>query len=169
MADPLERFRPTTQTLQRSVLDRLADADPDRAEDHPKTIGDQVLEVRESLRRDLERLLNTRRCPKSPPAGVGDLSDSLVAFGVDGFFVTSLVTDRQREEFAAAMERRIRVFEPRLSELTVSTLPPRHPSERSLRLRIEAVYRAQEGMPAIAFETAVDPSTQRFRVEPSRG
>lgn len=169
MPDPLERFRPTSQTLQRSVLDRLVDLDPDRSEDHPKTIGDQVLEVRESLRRDLERLLNTRRCPTSPPDGEEDLTDSLVAFGVDGFFVTALVTDRQREAFASAMEKRIRAFEPRLADLIVSTLPPRHPSERSLRLRIEAVYRAQEGMPAIAFETAVDPSTQRFRVEPSRG
>lgn len=169
MADPLDRFRPTTLTLQRSVLDRLVDVEPDRAEDHPKTIGDQIVEVREALRRDLERLLNTRRPPNSPPSHLSELEDALVSFGVDGFFVSSLVTDRQRTEFAGAMERRIRLFEPRLAELTVTTLPPRHPSERALRLRIEAVYRAQEGMPAIAFETAVDPSTQRFRVEPTHG
>ncbi|WP_182084184.1 type VI secretion system baseplate subunit TssE [Aureimonas sp. ME7] len=169
MADPLDRYRPTAPVLARSLLDRLCDADPDQGHDAPQTIGQQMSDLRESLRRDLERLLNTRRPPASPPAELDDLKDSLVAFGTDGFFVTGLVTDHQRAEFAAAMERRIRLFEPRLSDLSVSTLPPRHPSERSLRLRIEAVYRAQEGMPPIAFETAVDPSTQRFRVEASRG
>lgn len=169
MADPLERYRPGGEVLARSVFDRLCDGDPDLAMDAPRTIGQQMSELRENLRRDLERLLNTRRPPLSPPADLGELSDSLAAFGVDGFFVTGLVTDHQRAEFARGMEQRIRLFEPRLAELSVSTLPPRHPSERTLRLRIEAVYRAQEGMPPIAFETAVDPSTQRFRVEASRG
>lgn len=169
MADPLERYRPTAETLARSVFDRLCDADPDLGLDAPRTIGQQMGELREALRRDLERLLNTRRPPVTPPAGLEELSDSLASFGLDGFFVTGLVTDHQRAEFARATERRIRLFEPRLADLAVSVLPPRHPSERTLRLRIEAVYRAQEGMPPIAFETAVDPSTQRFRVEASRG
>jgi type VI secretion system protein ImpF len=169
MADPLDPHRPTAPVLARSLFDRLCDAAPDLASDAPATIGQQMSDLRESLRRDLERLLNTRRPPASPPAELDDLADSLASFGTDGFFVTGLVTDHQRAEFAGAMERRIRLFEPRLADLRVSTLPPRHPSERSLRLRIEAVYRAQEGMPPIAFETAVDPSTQRFRVEASHG
>jgi len=169
MADPLERYRPTGEVLARSLFDRLCDGDPDRDADAPRTVGEQMGELREALRRDLERLLNTRRPPVSPPTGLEELTDSLASFGLDGFFATGLVTDHQRAEFARGLERRIRLFEPRLADLSVSVLPPRHPSERTLRLRIEAVYRAQEGMPPIAFETAVDPSTQRFRVEAGRG
>jgi len=63
MADPLERYRPTGEVLARSLFDRLCDSDPDLAADAPRTIGEQMGELREALRRDLERLLNTRRPP----------------------------------------------------------------------------------------------------------
>jgi type VI secretion system protein ImpF len=166
MADPLERFRPRSETLARSVLDRLLDADPDLAADPRRTIGEQVDSLREGLRRDVEILLNTRRRPLSPP---DDLADSLMGYGVDGFFLVNLVTDDQREAFAQGLAHRIRRFEPRLGEVRVSVLPNRAAAQRSLRLRIEAVHRLQPGMPPISFETAVDPSTQRIRVEAGRG
>ena len=166
MADPLERFRPRGETLARSVLDRLIDADPDQAADPRRTIGEQVDALREALRRDVEILLNTRRKPETAPP---ELADSLVDYGVDGFFVVNLVTDEQREAFARGLALRIRRFEPRLGDVRVSVLPNRVPAQRSLRLRIEAVHRLQPGMPPISFETAVDPSTQRIRVEAGDG
>ncbi|MCO6051759.1 type VI secretion system baseplate subunit TssE [Mesorhizobium sp. RP14(2022)] len=169
MADPLERFRPTSETLRRSLLDRVVDLDPDLLEDRPKTVGAQMEEIRENLRRDLETLLNTRRPPVSPPEKLAELDNALVSFGVDGFFITSLVTTKQRENFAERLETRIRLFEPRFEAVRVSVLPARNPSERSLRLRIEASYVAQAGFPAVAFETAVDPSTQRIVVEAPHG
>ncbi|KAB0680239.1 type VI secretion system baseplate subunit TssE [Aureimonas leprariae] len=166
MPDPLERFRPTSETLARSVLDRLLDADPDLAADPRRTIGAQVEGLREALRRDIEILLNTRCRPDTPPDG---LADSLLGYGVDGFFATSLVTDEQSRRFARGIEARIRRFEPRLEAVSVSVLPARVPAQRSLRLRIEAMHRLQPGMPPISFETAVDPSTQRIRVEAAHG
>lgn len=169
MVDPLKRYRPTTQTLHRSMLDRITDFEPDLLEDRPKTIGKQVQELREHLRRDLEILLNTRRPPITPPKNMTELDNSLVSFGVDGFFTTSLMTSFDRDEFARQLESRVRLFEPRLESTRVSVLPARHSSERSLRLRIEASYVAQEGMPPITFETSVDPSTQRIEVEAPRG
>jgi len=166
MADPLARFQRTSETLARSLLDRLIDQDPDLSGDPLRTIGEQIKELREGLRRDLEALLNTRRCPTTPSEDPdSDLSDSLLTYGADGFFTTSLVTDGQRDDFARSVEARIRQCEPRLENVRVSALPPRNPGERSLRLRIEAVHRLQRGFPAIAFETAIDPTTQRLRVE----
>lgn len=169
MSDPLERFRPTSDALTRSVLDRLIDPNPDLAVDPARPIGAQVTEVRENLRRDLEILLNTRRRPVSPPKELADLGGSLVEYGVDGFFLTTLVTDLQRKEFATALEIRIRQFEPRLEDVRVAVVPNRNPSERALKLRIEASYTLQPGMPPVAFETAIDPSTQRISVEAPRG
>ncbi|PZO74676.1 MAG: type VI secretion system baseplate subunit TssE [Mesorhizobium amorphae] len=169
MPDPLERFRPTSETLHRSLLDRLVDLDPDWSEDRPKSVGTQMDEIRESFRRDLESLLNTRRPPDSPPDALPELNDALVSFGVDGFYITALVTAQQREEFAQRLENRIRLFEPRFESVRVSVLPARNAAERSLRLRIEAAYVAAEGFPPVAFETAVDPSTQRILVEAPHG
>ncbi|MGO7917306.1 type VI secretion system baseplate subunit TssE, partial [Rhizobium ruizarguesonis] len=68
MVDPLERYRLRDRVLARSILDRLIDEAPDRTADPPGSFVDQVRDVREAIRRDLEALLNTRRCPATPPA-----------------------------------------------------------------------------------------------------
>ncbi|MGU3494340.1 type VI secretion system baseplate subunit TssE [Xanthobacteraceae bacterium A53D] len=163
MSDPLGRFLPRSEMLDRSLLDRLLDLDPDLESDAPRPIGAQMREVKEGLRRDLEILLNTRRCPHSPPAEA-ELAQSLVSYGVDGFHSTSLVTDQQRREFAAGLERRIRACEPRLDDVRVTVLPMPNAHERALKLRIEASHLLRAGLPAVTFETVVDPSTQLMEV-----
>ncbi|MCL2714033.1 MAG: type VI secretion system baseplate subunit TssE [Alphaproteobacteria bacterium] len=170
VVDPLGRFLPTSEKLAHSLLDRLIDHDPDLKVDPPRPIGEQVQALREGLRRDLEALLNTRRCPTTPSADPrSDLSSSLLTYGVDGFFAANLVTQQQRDELARALESSIQQCEPRLENVRVSALPPRSPGERSLRLRIEAVHRLQPDLPGIAFETAVDPTTQRLSIEAAHG
>ena len=169
MADPLERFRPRDRVLARSILDRLIDEAPDRSIDPPMTLADQVREVRESIRRDLEALLNTRRCPMAPPAELTELKDALVSYGVVGMVSANLVTDEAQLRLAQAIERRISLFETRLSDVRVTILKSRTMTERALRLRIQATFRLHEGMPPISFESTIDPSTQRFLVETANG
>ena len=169
MPDPLERFRPVSQRLAQSVLDRLLDDEPDRAQDPLTPIGAQVKELREAIRCDLEALLNTRRCPQSPPSFLGDLGDSLLSYGVDGFVSANLLTDAARAQFAYALERRIALFETRLSDVRVTVLRNRAVAERALRLRIDGYFRLHDGMPPISFESTMDPSTQRFLVEAPNG
>ena len=50
-----------------SILDRLLDSEPDLSVDTPRTRQKQVRDALESLRRDLESVLNTRRCATTPP------------------------------------------------------------------------------------------------------
>lgn len=169
MPDPLLRFRPVSQTLSRSVLDRLLDDEPDRAQDRPTLIGAQVRELREAIRRDLETLLNTRRCPQSPPSLLEDLGNSLRSYGVDGFVSANLLTDAARTQFAYTLERRIALFETRLTDVRVTVLRNRAIAERALRLRIDGYFRLHDGMPPISFESTMDPSTQRFLVEAPNG
>jgi len=169
MADPLERYRPRDRILARSILDRLIDEAPDRAFDPPMNLADQVRDMRESIRRDLEALLNTRRCPEAPPAILAELKDALVSYGVDGMVSANLVTDEAKLELARMIERRISMFETRLSDIRVTILKSRTMTERALRMRIQATFRLHEGMPPISFESTIDPSTQRFLVEAANG
>ncbi|OWV72433.1 type VI secretion system baseplate subunit TssE [Rhizobium sp. J15] len=169
MADPLERYRQRDRVLARSILDRLIDEAPDRAADPPVNFVDQVREMREAIRRDLEALLNTRRCPTTPPAVLAELKDALVSYGVDGVVSANLMTDEAKLRLAAAIERRIALFETRLSDVRVTILKSRTMTERALRLRIQATFRLHEGMPPISFESTIDPSTQRFLVEAAHG
>lgn len=169
MADPLDRYRPRDRVLARSILDRLIDEAPDRMIDLPMSATAQTREVRESIRRDLEALLNTRRNPKGPPTTLSELKDALVSYGVDGMVSANLVTDEAKLKLARMIERRISLFETRLSEVQVTILKSRTMTERALRMRIDATFRLHEGMPPISFESTIDPSTQRFLVEASNG
>ncbi|NKJ71187.1 type VI secretion system baseplate subunit TssE [Rhizobium leguminosarum bv. viciae] len=168
MVDPLERYRLRDRVLARSILDRLIDEAPDRTVDPPMSFVDQVRDVREAIRRDLEALLNTRRCPATPPA-LSELKDALVSYGVDGIVSANLMTDQAKLKLAQAIERRIALFETRLSDVRVTILKSRTMTERALRMRIQATFRLHEGMPPISFESTIDPSTQRFLVEAAHG
>lgn len=169
MADPLERYRLRDRVLARSILDRLIDEAPDRAVDPPMSLVDQVRDVREAIRRDLEALLNTRRCPTTPPTALSELKDALVSYGVAGVVSANLMTDQAKLKLAQAIERRIALFETRLSDVRVTILKSRTMTERALRMRIQATFRLHEGMPPISFESTIDPSTQRFLVEAAHG
>lgn len=169
MADALERYRPGDRILARSILDRLVDANPDAQTDPPSSMVDQVREMREAIRRDLEALLNTRRCPVATPGGLVELKDALHAYGVDGIVSANLVTDESKIALARSVERRIALFETRLSDVHVTILNNRSSVERTLRMRIQASFRLYDGMPPISFESTIDPSTQRFLVEAARG
>jgi type VI secretion system protein ImpF len=169
MADPLERYRPRERIVARSIIDRLIDENPDRLQDPPLTAAEQLRELRECIRRDLEALLNTRRRPTAPPSIYDELGDALVSFGVDGMVSANLVTDEAKSRLARLIERRVALFETRLSDVRVSILKSRGNGERALRMRIQATFRVHEGMPPISFESTIDPSTQRFLVEAGNG
>jgi type VI secretion system protein ImpF len=164
MVDPLERYRAGERVLARSVLDRLVDNSPDLKSDPPVSLAEQVREMREAIRRDIEALLNTRRRPNSPPAALSDLGDALVNYGVDGMVSANLFTDEAKARLARIIERRIATFETRLAHVRVTILTNRTITDRALRLRIEASFRLIDGMPPISFESVIDPSTQRFLV-----
>jgi type VI secretion system protein ImpF len=169
VADPLEQYRPKQRTLSRSVLDRLLDDAPDMEVDPLVSLSDQVREMREVIRRDLEALLNTRRSPSGPPGALKELNDALVSYGMDGVLSANLVTDASKDKLAQSIERRISMFETRLSDVRVTILKNRMEGERALRMRIQATFRLHEGMPPISFESKIDPSTQRFLVETANG
>ncbi len=163
MADPRKEL--ASGTLALSLLDRLVDRDADLEADPPRTRGEQIADIREGLRRDLEILLNTRCRPVTPPKSLDGLEGSLLTFGVPGFFGSSLVTDTQRAALAQDLENRIQIYEPRLDELRVTIRDAASSAQRTLRLQIRAVYRLQEGMPELNYETRLDPVTQRFSVQ----
>lgn len=169
MADPLDSYRPGERQVVRSVLDRLLDDAPYSPADPPTSYVTQVREMREAIRRDLELLLNTRRCVQSPGAAYADLQNSLCSFGVDGVVAANLMTDEAKLALARSIERSISRFETRLSNVRVTILKSRSMTARALRMRIEASFRLYEGMPPISFESVIDPSSQRFHVEGSDG
>lgn len=147
-----------------SILDRLLDDEPERREEHPKSRHQILRELKESIRRDLHNLLNTRwRCSAWPP-GLDELECSLVNYGMPEFSGNN-VWSTDPEEFRQLLERVIRRYEPRFKTVKVSLLKNTDRSDRSLRFRIDVLVNAQPAPEPLVFDSTLEPTDCTFAVE----
>ena len=130
------------QPLVPSILDRLMDENPGATREPVKSRTQVLRELKQSVRRDLENLLNTRCRCKTWPSNLTELRISLANYGIPDITGTNLSTDRQREEFRRTMEEVIRNFEPRFQSVRVEILDNSEPMDRMLRFRIDALLHA---------------------------
>lgn len=131
-----------------SLTDRLRLADDPRS---------PVARLRDSLRRDLEALLNSRRYFLSWPEELEELDRSLVNYGLDDLVHESLGADSFRERFAADVERLVRRLEPRISRFEVTVLPIKDELDRTLRLRISGLVTLAGERHELTFDSHLDP------------
>jgi type VI secretion system protein ImpF len=151
------------QRLQPSLLDRLIDDDPGRADPPAKSRGQSLRDLRESVRSNLENLLNTRhRCLPLPP-GLGELKLSTINYGVPDFTGADLAGPAFREEFRAAIEQAIRAFEPRFMRVSV-TMREADEGDRTLRFRIDALMYADPAPEPVVFDSVLDTASRAVAV-----
>jgi type VI secretion system protein ImpF len=153
------------QPLLPSVLDRLIDEHPEQERELPHSQNQVMSELRNSIRRDLENLLNTRADPGEIPAVFTELEDSLVNYGIPDMAALDLQNNRSRQRFFRTIERRIKFFEPRF--LSVSVIPLENESylDRTLRFRIEATMYAYPAPEPIVFDSELDPSDGQIAIK----
>jgi type VI secretion system protein ImpF len=150
--------------LVSSLLDRLID-DPVRIETASSTAdGEDLRELMLNVGRDLEDLLNTRRrCLPCPP-GFTELQRSLVEYGIPDFTGLNMSLPVEREQTRQTIERAIRYFEPRLTNVVVTMQPNVDASDRRLRLRISAMLRTEPVPERVVFDSEIEPSTAAVEV-----
>jgi type VI secretion system protein ImpF len=158
---------PTGQLLVPSVLDRLLDDEPDAKRELEKSRNQVLRELKQSVRRDLENLLNTRwRCKKWPD-DLDELELSLANYGIPDITGADLGGPR-REQFRQIMERVIQHFEPRFERVSVDVLDNADPADRTLRFRIDAMLRAEPAPEPVVFDSSLEPSTGTVEVKKGR-
>lgn len=145
--------------VQLSLLDRLIDDQPERSHDMPLSSSDVMAELRKSVRRDLEQLLNARRRWRSWPAGYTELATSPVGYGIPDCTAGSFNDQREREALRFDIEATIRRFEPRFVSVSVTLLERENKLDSTLRLRIEALLHADPAPEPMTFDTSVDATT----------
>jgi len=153
---------------QGSLLDRLVDLHPTDEIDPNTSFGESMARLRESVRRDLEALLNTRRAALEWPQQLRDLDRSVVAYGVGDVSGQHVADATEREKFRASVETAIRTFEPRFQSFSVSLDEGTDDLNRRLGLRIEAMMHADPMPQSLIFNSLVEPSTQHFKVDEAR-
>ncbi len=153
------------QPLVPSVLDRLLDEDPGTSRDAPRTRFQVLRELKQSVRRDIENLLNTR-CRAVPfPGNLTDLEVSVVNYGLPDFIGANMGAAEMREQFCQVIEKVIRTYEPRFKSVQVKQLGNADESDRTLRFRIDALLYADPAPEPVTFDSAVEPGTGSFEVK----
>jgi len=154
-----------------SVLDRLIDQDPQRATEAPPSQAQSLRELKASLRRDIEWLLNTRQCIQDPPEGSSELQRSLHVYGLPDICSLSLSSGQDYHRLARTMESTLATFEPRLRTIRVTPAPSADPTSRVLRFQIEGVLRVEPVPEHVTFDTVLELTSGEYDVkgEPSAG
>jgi len=147
-----------------SVFDRLIDYEPFNSRETPHSQTQTMREIRESVMRDLEHLLNTRwRCQSWPPE-LNELSSSLINYGIPDFSSIDLSSDLDRNSLREAIEFAIRTFETRFVSVHVE-IPEKNKSEdRTLHFIIRAELHATPAPEPIVFDSRLEPSDHQFHV-----
>jgi len=153
------------QPLVPSVLDRLLDDDPAVSTEPPRNRSQLLRELKFSVRRDIESLLNARRRNVSLPSSLPELANSLLTYGVPDFSGTGPSTDDQRDAFCRMLETVIRQGEPRLLRVSVELVGNPDPADRTLKFRIDALLRADPSPEPVIFDSTLEPATHQFAVQ----
>jgi len=153
------------QPLEPSILDRLLDEDPSVSRDVPKPRHQLLNELRQSVRRDLENLLNTRCRVGKLPDDLKELPKSLVDYGLPDFRAVDVQGADGRQRLRAMIERVIRTYEPRFKTVQVQVLDNSDRLDRTLRFRVDAMLHAEPAPEPVVFDSALEPSTSRFEVK----
>lgn len=147
------------QPLIPSILDRLLDDHPEENAEAPRSRNQVLRELKYSVRRDLEDLLNTKTRAVPWPAHLAELKQSLVNYGIPDFTSANMASPKEREEFCRVLQVVIRQNDPRLKGVRVSLLENDEPLDRTLRFRINAMLQADPAPEPIVFDSAVRPVT----------
>jgi len=153
-----------TIRVQLPLLERLIDDSPDRDRDPPMTAGEAMSILRNSVRKELEALLNARRRWRSPPPDLTELPASPLCFGIPDFAAGVFNNEGERERLRQEIELTIKRFEPRFLSVRVFLVDQEQRLEASLRLRIEAVLHADPAPEQVTFDTIVDTVNDNVRI-----
>lgn len=159
MAKPLN-----PRAMVPSVLDRLLDDDPGTRQETPRSRSQSLSQLKQSVRMDLQNLLQTRIRNVAPPPHLGELERSLLNYGLPDFGGVNLASEADRDRFCREVEAVIRQQEPRLLEVRVLPVTNSEPLDRTFQFRIEALLRAEPYPEEVTFDSVVKPATGAIAV-----
>jgi type VI secretion system protein ImpF len=146
-----------------SLLDRLTQRNtPPNGGLRPDALQ-HVRALKASLCEDLTALLNTRRAEDELDPSLQEAANSLLTFGIADFTSLNLTSSVDQERVRRSIERAIRQFEPRLTQISVVLEEPNSTSP-VLHLRIEAILRAGPRREPVEFNAALSRDSRRIAV-----
>jgi type VI secretion system protein ImpF len=159
--DKKKEFRP-------SILDRLIDDAPHIQVEADKNRHQQMRELRNSVKRDLQNLLNTRYRMLAPPDEFKHLELSLLNYGLPDLATINIADLEKKKNFTRLLEKILRNFEPRFKTVKVTHLDSKDNTDRTLKFRIDATLYADPAPEIVVFDSMLDPVSRTVNVEESK-
>ena len=151
---------------RRSVLDRLLADSKDGGEG--LTLTYSLEQLRESVARDVEALLNSRSAVDFEKLiDFPHTRKSVLCFGIRDFVGRVLTNVEEQQQISASLSHAISAFEPRLRDVRIEFYR-RAGTMNSLSFTIRALLIAHPSAEPVAFDAVLQPSLSRFSVAPAR-
>ena len=147
-----------------SVLDRLIDDEPKNSQEVPLTRAQSLRELKISLRRDLEWLLNSRQPVDAVPDSCPETRDSVFNYGLPDISSANLGSPRERQRLSRAIEYVLSVFEPRLANVRVALVSTSTEKIPQIRFAIEGMLRIDPAPEHVSFDTLLELSSGEYKV-----
>jgi type VI secretion system protein ImpF len=149
------------QGLKASIIDRLIDPDSDGTSWRPGYSTDQMVD---SVRRDLEDLLNTHMNETELPPEFVEVGNSIVTFGIPDLVSNHSAGPMAIERIRTKIEQAIARFEPRLANVRAKILKPEAGVTLRLEFEIHATLRVDPS-PEVAFITVLKLTTGETSIQ----
>ncbi|WP_410497868.1 type VI secretion system baseplate subunit TssE [Chitinibacter sp. S2-10] len=157
-------IRPQTIRITPSLLDRLFDDDPLEVTDFQPNFRQGLEQLKQSVARDLEGLLNTRAGSAPDLAFFPELRCSVLTYGLPDFSTLSAANEADRARIRAEISSVIARFEPRLIQIQVH-LVAREGEINAFSFHIEALLKIDPVPEPVMFDAVLDVATQLYRIE----
>lgn len=154
------------QNMQSSVLDRLIDYEPGVSSEpvQHRLLG--INQIKASVVRDLENLLNTKRHIFPVPGEYIEVSNSLFVYGLRDFTSQDPRSPSIKQQLRNDVEKTISRFDSRLRNVTVR-LDASAQNERNVRFRISGLLVVDPVTEPFSFDTYFDTSRGEYVVSKS--
>jgi type VI secretion system protein ImpF len=152
------RIKAETLVTQ-SLMDRLANV-----EDWPTTRFASMRMYRETLKREVEWLLNTRQSPIPELEGYAQATSSVINYGLPDIHSFNGSKGREHDALTVSLLRTLRAFEPRIKDPQVF-LVRSDTTNRSLRFHIEGRISFENMEEEIKFDTVLELMRGEYEVK----
>lgn len=143
------------QDIHASILDRLIDDQPGISREPVRHRVLSINQIKASVIRDLENLLNARRQITPVPADYREVSNSLFVYGLRDFTSEDPRSPSIKQQLRNDVEKTISRFDSRLRNVIVR-LEASAQNERNVRFRISGLLVVDPVTEPVTFDTFFD-------------
>lgn len=151
--------------LRPSILDRLFDDEPHIQSDQKLQHHQLLKQLRASIGRDLESLLNTRFHLIQPSSDFPEVDKSIFNYGLPDLATVNVRDVEHRKKFINHLEHTLKTYEPRFKSVKVSFVENSDSIDRTLRFRIDTVIYADPIPEVVVFDSVLDSVTRSVSVK----